>query len=72
MKIYRVKLPNGGFTKFENKEDAVKFAKSNSFKLKKVISIDYSENGEEWSLLAVVYPNGKVLVGTGGFGFFKN
>ena len=70
MEKYRVKLPNGNFTMFEKKEDAIKFAKSNSFKLKKVISVDYND-GSDWVLLAVVYPNGKVLVGTGGFGFFK-
>ena len=72
MRIYRVRLPNGSFTKFENKEDAIKFAKSNSFKLKKVTSVDYTDNEEDWTLLALIYPNGKVLVGTGGFGFFKH
>ncbi len=72
MRKYRVKLPDGTINNFENEDEAINFAKSNSIRLKKVISVDYTDDDFKWFTLAIAYPNGKVQVGTGGFGFFKH
>ena len=67
---YRVKLPDGSINEFENENDALNFAKSNSVRMNKVIGIDYFD-GNSWKILGIVYPSGTIQIGTKGFGMFK-
>ncbi len=67
---YRVKLPDGSVNEFDREEDAINFAKSNSVRMHKVISIDYFD-GTQWRVLGIAYPSGTVQIGTRGFGMFK-
>jgi len=55
---------------FEDKDGAMKAAKENATKQNKVISVHVQKDGG-WVQIALVYPNGFVQEGTGGFGFFK-
>ena len=67
---YKIILPNKTEMKFEEKDGAIRAAKENSTKKQKVISVQVEKNGE-WEQVAIVYPNGLIQEGTGGFGFFK-
>lgn len=68
---YKIILPDKSEIKFEEKASAFKAAKESASKLNKVISVKVEKNGI-WEQIALVYPNGFVQEGTGGFGFFKN
>jgi hypothetical protein len=68
---YKIILPNKSEMKFEDKDGAMRAAKENATKMNKVISVHLEKDGE-WIQIALVYPNGFVQEGTGGFGFFKN
>jgi len=67
---YKIILPNKTEMKFEDKNGAMRAAKENATKQNKVISVHTEKNGE-WIQIALVYPNGFIQEGTGGFGFFK-
>jgi len=67
---YKIILPNKSEMRFNDKDGAMKAAKENATKLNKVISVHVENNGD-WEQVALVYPNGFVQEGTGGFGFFK-
>ena len=67
---YKIIMPDKTEMKFEDKSGAMKTAKENATKLNKVISVHVEKDGE-WIQVALVYPNGFVQEGTGGFGFFK-
>ena len=68
---YKIILPDKSEMRFEDKAGAMKAAKETATKKNKVISVHMEKNGE-WIQIALVYPNGFVQEGTGGFGFFKN
>ncbi len=68
---YKIILPDKTEMKFEDKNGAMKSAKENATRQNKVISV-HMEKGGEWVQIALVYPNGFIQEGTGGFGFFKN
>ena len=67
---YKIILPNKTVMQFEDKNGAMKAAKENATKQNKVISVHVEKSGE-WIQIALVYPNGFIQEGTGGFGFFK-
>jgi len=68
---FKIIMPDKSETVFEDKESAFKSAKEQASKLNKVIAIQVSKDGFNWEQMALVYPNGTIQEGTGGFGFFK-
>ncbi len=67
---YKIILPDKSEMTFNDKDGAMKAAKENATKQNKVISVHMEKSGE-WIQIALVYPNGFVQEGSGGFGFFK-
>lgn len=67
---YRAVLPDEK-PEFDSKEGALNFAKEKAGSLKRAVSIE-KKNGEKWETKIMVYPNGEVQEGMGGFGFFKD
>ena len=67
---YKIILPDKSEMTFNDKDGAMEAAKENATKQNKVISVHMEKSGE-WIQIALVYPNGFVQEGSGGFGFFK-
>ena len=68
---FKAVMPDKTEMVFEDRESALRSAKENASKRNKVIAVHSTKNGVEWEQIALVYPNGTVQEGTGGFGFFK-
>ena len=69
---HKIILPDKTEMQFESKDSAMKAAKENAGRQNKVISVHFEKSAGEWEQIALVYPNGFVQEGAGGFGFFKN
>ena len=68
---FKAIMPDKTEMVFENRESVMKSAKENAGKKNKVIAVHSTKDGTNWDQIALVYPNGTVQEGSGGFGFFK-